>query len=476
MEFGIGWLWWKSDYGFCFSGEAGLTDSRQTRAYCVDSGVFGPLRMTPMTNSSKTLIVSLLMCGGLLCASAGSVLAKPAAPVAPVAPATAPGGTGGVTVTSVGGPPIVVKATQPGQPAQPAAPTTPPPSGATGQTKPFELPARMQQPAAPPPFSKPEMPVITSTDSDVLAVTGMLKGSFKVAAAGDTPARVLHATPITLTGFDNAMYFELTREDSPMTSYRSGVWFVYKQTLPGAEPALVLRVMDFDKLAPTFGQAMTGLWLAPEYFPAITASQVRPTQDIALRRVGESFEGNSLLSPTTAGGATVFSTTVKIGRDGITWQDKGFDAAGKMVFGSAAADVFTPFTPNIKVVKNDENGLVQIDFREGEAGGPAAADGFDLFVHYTGWTAADGNQFDSSRERDPMKMTLPGALIAGWNMGIPGIKQGGYRKLIIPGALGYGTRGNPRAKIAPMATLIFDTEAVYVKQGEPKPATPEATK
>lgn len=391
-----------------------------------------------MTNSSKTLIVSLLACGGLLCASAGSVLAKPVAPVAP---------------------------------------TVPPPSGATGQTKPFELPARMQQPAAPPQFVKPEVPVITASDSDVLAVTGMLKGSFKVGAAGDSPARVLHATPITLAGFDNAIYFELTRADSPMTSYRSGVWHVYKQTLPDAGPALVLRVMDFDKLAPTFGQAMTGLWLAPEYFPAITASQVRPTQDIVLRRVGDGFEGASSLSPTTAGGATVFSTTVKIGRDGITWQDKGFDAAGKMVFGSAAAaDMFTPFTPNIKVVKNDENGLVQIDFREGEAGGPAAADGFDLFVHYTGWTAADGNQFDSSRERDPMKMTLPGALIAGWNMGIPGIKQGGYRKLIIPGALGYGTRGNPRAKIAPMATLIFDTEAVYVKQGEPKPATPEATK
>ncbi len=462
---------WQTVYGFCFSGEVGLTDPRVTLVCRVDSGVFGLRRINPMTNSSKTLIVSLLASGGLLCVAAGGVLAKPAAPAAPAT--AAPGGTGGVTVTPVGGPPIVVKAAQPGQPSVPA---TPPPSGATGQTKPFELPTRMQPPPAPPAFVKPAMPVISATDSDVLAVTGMLKGSFKVAGAGESPARVMHATAITLAGFDNAMYFELTREDSPMTSFRSGVWHVYKQTLPGAEPALVLRVMDFDKLAPTFGDAMTGLWLAPEYFPALTANQVRPTQDIVLRKVGEGFEGSSALSPTTAGGAKVFSTTVKIGKDGITWQDKGFDAAGTMVFGGGAADVFTPYTPSIKVTKNDENGLVQIDFREGAAGEPPAADGFDLFVHYTGWTADDGNKFDSSRERDPMKMTLPGALIAGWNMGIPGIKQGGYRKLIIPGALGYGTRGNPRAKIAPMATLIFDTEAVYVKAGEPKPAAAEPTK
>lgn len=106
-----------------------------------------------------------------------------------------------------------------------------------------------------------------------------------------------------------------------------------------------------------------------------------------------------------------------------------------------------------------DSGLQILDIIEGE-GAEAQAGGM-VCVHYTGWLE-DGAVFDSSVERgEPVSFALSG-LIAGWQEGIPGMKVGGTRRLIIPPELAYGEAGSPPA-IPANATLTFDIELLEVQ-------------
>lgn len=83
-------------------------------------------------------------------------------------------------------------------------------------------------------------------------------------------------------------------------------------------------------------------------------------------------------------------------------------------------------------------------------------------VHYTGWLA-NGTKFDSSKDRgEPFSFTLGGGqVIAGWDMGVEGMREGGKRTLVIPPELGYGKRGAGDV-IPPDATLKFEVELISV--------------
>lgn len=103
--------------------------------------------------------------------------------------------------------------------------------------------------------------------------------------------------------------------------------------------------------------------------------------------------------------------------------------------------------------------------------GDEALPGMTVVVHYTGWlydpAAKDhhGRQFDSSRERgQPFSFPLgAGRVIRGWEQGIPGMKVGGTRRLVIPPELAYGEKGAGRGVIPPDATLLFDVELLAVE-------------
>jgi peptidylprolyl isomerase len=98
--------------------------------------------------------------------------------------------------------------------------------------------------------------------------------------------------------------------------------------------------------------------------------------------------------------------------------------------------------------------LIITDIEVGE--GAEAVSGQPVTVHYVGVAWSNGQEFDSSWNRnDPFQFNLgAGQVIAGWDQGVAGMKAGGRRQLTIPPHLGYGARGAGGA-IGPNETLVF---------------------
>lgn len=102
--------------------------------------------------------------------------------------------------------------------------------------------------------------------------------------------------------------------------------------------------------------------------------------------------------------------------------------------------------------------LVIRDIVVGE--GAQAQPGGVVRVHYLGVDYESGEQFDSSWDRgETIEFPLQG-LIAGWQEGIPGMKVGGRRELVIPPRLAYGENG--RHMLAGK-TLIFIIDLLGVR-------------
>jgi len=113
----------------------------------------------------------------------------------------------------------------------------------------------------------------------------------------------------------------------------------------------------------------------------------------------------------------------------------------------------------------------EIDFIEGPAPttliitdviigeGAEAIAGGRVEVHYLGVDFENGEEFDSSWDRGE-SITFPlNGLIAGWQEGIPGMKVGGRRQLVIPPALAYGESGGHRLA---GRTLVFIIDLLNV--------------
>jgi len=95
--------------------------------------------------------------------------------------------------------------------------------------------------------------------------------------------------------------------------------------------------------------------------------------------------------------------------------------------------------------------------------GAAAVATSRVTVSYAGWlydtskTDGKGTQFDSS----PSASFPLSGVIVGWQRGVPGMKVGGQRRLIVPPDLAYGSSGS--GPIPPNATLIFDISLLAVQ-------------
>lgn len=85
--------------------------------------------------------------------------------------------------------------------------------------------------------------------------------------------------------------------------------------------------------------------------------------------------------------------------------------------------------------------------------------GATITAHYTGALCKDGTIFQSSHDfGDAITFGLD-QVIQGWTQGVPGMKVGGTRRLIIPSAMAYGSV-RAAANIPPNSDLVFDIELV----------------
>ena len=96
--------------------------------------------------------------------------------------------------------------------------------------------------------------------------------------------------------------------------------------------------------------------------------------------------------------------------------------------------------------------------KEGTGAQPALRD--KVKAHYKG-TLLDGKEFDNSFKRgQPFSAPLT-ALIKGWQIALPLMKEGSHWRLWIPSDLAYGDRG-AGADIPGGATLIFEVELLEI--------------
>ena len=112
------------------------------------------------------------------------------------------------------------------------------------------------------------------------------------------------------------------------------------------------------------------------------------------------------------------------------------------------------FDPIDKVEK-----LQIIDVKEGT--GAECPKWATIRADYTGALCLDGTIFQSSKDMGkPISFSL-NQVIEGWQEGVPGMKEGGIRRLIIPAEQAYGS-SSPSSSIPNNADLVFDIELVKV--------------
>lgn len=104
--------------------------------------------------------------------------------------------------------------------------------------------------------------------------------------------------------------------------------------------------------------------------------------------------------------------------------------------------------------------LTKVDLVEGN--GDAVPAGATVTVHYTGGFAASGKVFQSSKDFGrPITFGL-NQVIKGWTDGVPGMKVGGTRRLLIPADQAYGNSPPPGSGIPAGSDLVFDIELISI--------------
>ena len=113
------------------------------------------------------------------------------------------------------------------------------------------------------------------------------------------------------------------------------------------------------------------------------------------------------------------------------------------------------FTPIDKVDR-----LQIIDIEVGT--GVEVAPGDTITAHYTGALCKNGIIFQSSHDFGKAISFGLDQVISGWTQGVPGMKIGGMRRLIIPSDMAYGSQ-RAASNIPPNSDLVFDIELIDIR-------------
>ncbi len=93
--------------------------------------------------------------------------------------------------------------------------------------------------------------------------------------------------------------------------------------------------------------------------------------------------------------------------------------------------------------------------------GEEVQQGATVTVHYTGALCKNGIIFQSSHDMGRTISFPLSGVIAGWTEGVPGMKVGGTRRLVIPADMAYGS-ASPAPNIPANSDLVFDIELVAI--------------
>ena len=105
--------------------------------------------------------------------------------------------------------------------------------------------------------------------------------------------------------------------------------------------------------------------------------------------------------------------------------------------------------------------IIDVEVGTGEEVRPGAT----ITAHYTGALVKNGIIFQSSHDMGEAITFGLGQVIKGWTEGVPGMKIGGTRRLVIPSEMAYGS-ARASASIPPNSDLVFDIDLVAIpRQG-----------
>ncbi len=151
----------------------------------------------------------------------------------------------------------------------------------------------------------------------------------------------------------------------------------------------------------------------------------------------------------------------KAAADALAEQRKAQEAAGGAeACGSKTYATVDP-RPVPTTVKSDPvSELQKVDVKAGD--GEEVQPGDCVAALYYGTLAKDGTKFDGNYEAGtPIEFSLSG-VIQGWTDGLPGMKVGGVRRLVIPAAQAYGDQ--ERSGIPANSDLVFEVEIVGTRR------------